>query len=553
MRSKTISRSGAALAVGLIASTALVACAGAPGGPGGKPPKEEFTYELTTMTPAPTTEVDSVSWNLFQGEPWTLNPFTSADFAPNMVGSNMCETLLQQTPEFEIKPNLAASWENPDPLTWVYQLRDDVTFWDGSPMTAEDVAATMTHSQTDPTSFQHAYYSSVESVTATGEFEVTVKLKTPNYLFHKQLASFVGVVMQKEFIEAHAEDLGTPSVGVMCTGPFQFTKWDQGDSITLSRYDGYWNDKLQPKAKELKFTFLTDDTAITSALLSGEIDGTYNPPSSSTQQLLSSDAGELAFGPAPLVVTTFYTNPDGAMADPAIREALQLATDWSGIARQAFGGIGKASALQTPPAAFGTSASAMDVLEQEFATDGKADIEAAKQALEGASPEAKAKTIKMVVPEQSETQQLGLAVEDAAKKLGLDFKLTVSPANQYTNYLYDPETRGDTDILYTTFWPNIPDPLDWMQITSVTGGSFNSYGYTGIDELFAKAVQIEDDAERAKVTAEMARISREELLPMTPGITQDNAVWQNNRITGAPAAFDYTFYPWAAHIGGTGK
>lgn len=552
MSSTLIRRAGTAAVLGLAATMALSSCA-ASGGPGGKPPKEKFSYELTTMTPAPTTEVDSVSWNLFQGEPWTLNPFTSADFAPNMVGSNMCETLLSQTPEFEIEPNLAASWQNPDPLTWVYQLRDDVTFWVGSKMTAADAAATMNYSLTNPTSFQHAAYASVESVTATGEFEVTVKLKSPNYLFHKQLASFIGVVMQKSFIEAHAEDLGTPSVGVMCTGPFKFDKWAQGDSITLKRNDNYWNKDLQPKAKELKFTFLTDDTAITSALLPGEIDGTYSPPSASTKQLLASDAGELAFGPAPLAVNTFYTNPDGAMSDPAIREALQLATDWSGIASQAFGGIGEASALQTPAATFGTSEAEMSKVADEFKTDGKPNMEAAKKALEGASEEAKAKTIKMVVPEQAETQQLGVAVEAAAKELGLKFKLTISPANQYTNYLYDPETRGDTDILYTTFWPNIPDPLDWMQMTSVTGGSFNSYGYTGIDELFAQAVQTEDEAERAKLTAEMARISREELLSMTPGITQDNAVWQNKRITGAPAAFDYTFYPWAAHIGGTGK
>ncbi|WP_309065554.1 ABC transporter substrate-binding protein [Microbacterium sp.] len=539
-----------ALALGVAGALSLAACAGGP------PPKPATTdgngYELTTWTPKPTAEVDTISWNVFQGEPWTLNPFTSADYAPNMINSNMCETLLRQTPEFEIEPNLAESFENPDPLTWVYTLRDDVTFWDGSPMTAEDVAATMNHSLTDPTSFQHYLFSTVESITVTGPLEVTVKMKTPNYLFHDQLASYAGVVMQKKFIEAHPDDIGTPTGGLMCTGPFQFEEWKQGDSITLTRYDGYWNKELMPKTKQLKFTFLTDNTAITSALLSGEIDGTYAPPAASIGQLRKSDEGTLSFGPAPLVVSLFYPNPEGAMSDPAIRKALQAAIDWKGIAEQAFGGVGGPAALQTADASFGFAKEELDALAEEYATTGEPDIETAKKELEAATPEALAKTITMVVPEQAETQQLGVAVQDAAEKLGLDFDLTVVPAATYTNYLYDPATRGATDILYTTFWPNIPDPLDWMMITAVTGGSFNPYGYSGIDEGFAKAIATEDEDERAKITADLERKLREDLLPMTPGIRQDNTVWHNDRITGAPAAFDYTFYPWAAHLGGTG-
>lgn len=551
MSAKTIRRIGAVAAFGLAAAVVLTACAA---GPGGKPPKRESSgYELTTMTPAPTTEVDQVTWNIFSGEPWTLNPFVSADYAPNMVNSNMCETLLQQTPDFKLNPGLAASWTNPDPLTWVYEIRDGVTFWDGSPLTAADVAASMNYSLKDPTSFQHAMFFSVDTIKETGPLEVTVKLKTPNYLFHEQLASYAGVVIQKKYMEQHAKDLGTPGGGLMCTGPFKFGEWKQGDSITLDRNDAYWNKELMPKAKQLKFTFVTDDTAITSALLSGQIDGTYAPPASATSQLQSSDAGTLSFGPAPLTVALFYPNAKGAMSDPAIREALQLAIDWKGIAKQAFGGIGEPSSLQTPPSAFGFAKDQLTPLDKEFATTGEPDIEAAKKALEKADSAAVKKPISMVVPEQNETQQLGVAVKAAADSLGLDFKLNVVPANQYTNYLYDPATRGETDILYTTYWPGIPDPLDWMQNTAVTGGSFNAYGYSGVDDLFNKAVQTEDETARAEIVAQMERKLREELLPMAPGITQDNTVWQNKRITGAPAAFDYTFFPWAAYLGGSGK
>jgi len=121
----------------------------------------------------------------------------------------------------------------------------------------------------------------------------------------------------------------------------------------------------------------------------------------------------------------------------------------------------------------------------------------------------------------------------------------------FGSYLYDPQTRGDTDMLYTRFWPNIPNTLDWFWMTAVTGGSFNQYGYTGVDELFAQAIATEDPAARADLTVEMQAKLREDLLPMVPGIATHNSLWLNKRISGAPASFNFAYYPWAAYIGGT--
>jgi peptide/nickel transport system substrate-binding protein len=155
----------------------------------------------------------------------------------------------------------------------------------------------------------------------------------------------------------------------------------------------------------------------------------------------------------------------------------------------------------------------------------------------------------MVVPDQAETQQLGLAIKDAATRIGLNFQLKVVPAATYTNYLYDPKTRAGVDILYTQFWPNIPNPLDWIGITAVTGGTFNQYNYSGVDDLYAKAVGTADPGQRAQLVSQIEKQLHDQLLPMVPGVQLNNDVWMNKRITGAPAAFDYVYYPWAAHLG----
>ncbi|MEV5514725.1 ABC transporter substrate-binding protein [Streptomyces flaveolus] len=541
-----------ATALPVVAAAVTLVLAGCSAGPSGTG-ASGASDALTTFTPAGSGSVDSITWNVFQGEPQTIDPFQSADYTPNMINSNMCETLLAQTPDFRIKPNLATSYSNPDPTTWVYRLRDDVTFWDGSPMTADDVVWSLRHNMTDKSSFYRYLYANVTSIAKTGAGEVTVRLKKPDYLFNDQLASFAGVVVQKKFYERHGNKAGTPDVGVMCTGPYKFGKWKQGQSIGVSRYGGYWNKSLPRRVKNIDFTFLTDDSAITSGLLSGQIDGTYGPPTAGLAQLKASSAGQLYSGAAPLAVTLTVANHKGAMGNADVRKALQMAIDWKGIGGQVYAGEGTPAALQTVPAVYGFAKEDLTSYAGSVRTDGLPRTDEAKKLLAGVPADVKSKQISLVVPQQAETQQLGLGVKAAADEIGLNFELEVVPATGYSNYLYDPATRGDTDLLYTQFWPSIPNPLAWLGDTAVSGGTFNQSGYSGIDELYAQAVGTKDVSARSQLVVRMEQKLHDEMNPMFPGLQLTNEVWLGSRITGAPAAFDYVYYPWAAHLGGTGK
>ncbi|HKT56545.1 MAG TPA: ABC transporter substrate-binding protein, partial [Microbacterium sp.] len=200
-----------AAAVGITAALALSACSGTV--------KNTSTTsvpssELVTDTPRGSAAVDSVTWNVFEGEPQTIDPYHGADYTPNMINSNMCETLLVQTPDFTIRPNLATRVSNPDPLTWVYDIRTGVRFWDGSPMTAEDVAWSLQHGIDDKTSFYGYILANVKTISVTGANQVTIKLAKPDYLFNDELATYAGVVVEKKFSQEHGAAVGTPGVGV---------------------------------------------------------------------------------------------------------------------------------------------------------------------------------------------------------------------------------------------------------------------------------------------------------------------------------------------------
>jgi peptide/nickel transport system substrate-binding protein len=545
---------GVRLATAGLGVALMVGCAGgcAAGTHPGQLDAVVSAGQLRVMTPAPRSDVGTVTWNVFEGEPQTIDPFQSADYTPNEINSNMCETLLAQTPSGVIRPNLAASVSNPDPLHWVYRLRTDVRFWDGSPMTAADVAWSLNHNLTDPTTLYSYLFANVKGIAVTGPHQVTVTLKRPDYLFNDELASFAGVVVEKKFFLAHHATFGSPTTGVMCTGPFEFSKWTQGQSITLTRNPHYWNTALEPRVHTLVFTFLTDDSAITAGLLDGQIDGTYSVPPSGYTQLAHSNVGTLTLGPAPISITLVYANPAGPMRNLDMRKALQLAIPWASIGNIAYNGTAQPLRMQTPPTVFGFAGPVLSRLSGSLPAPRSGDVAAARRLVARVPSAIRAKTIVMVVPSVPETEELGLAVEAAATSIGLRFQLRVVPTTGYSNYLYDPKTRAGVDILYTEFWPNIPNPMDWLDATAVYGGIFNQYGYTGVDSLFAQAQGSASAARRAQLLGQIETILHSQLLPMVPGLQEDNTVWMNKRITGAPAAFDYVFYPWAAYLGGTG-
>ena len=509
----------------------------------------QSAQQLVVDTPAAKGQLAKVTWNEWEGEPNTVDPFHSADYTPNTINSNMCEDLIALRPDYTFGPQLATSWSYRTPTSLVLELRKDVTFWDGAPMTAADVAFSLNRNLTDKTSFYNYLFGHVASVAVSGAHEVTIKLSKPDYLLVNELADFAGVVVEKKFFEAHAKTFGAPSVGVMCTGPFKFQSWSKGNNITLARYDGYWDKTRTAKVKTLVFTFLTDEAAITNALLSGQIDGAYDPPLSGLQKLgAAKGVGTLYFGPHLSNMTFTYANAKGAMANPALRKALQMAVDWNGLSQTVLHGTGEPIRALLPPTVFTYAKSTLQTAYDALPAVQSAQYTQAKKLVAQAGADAKRKVV-LALPAGFTAQQYCNAIADAAHRIGLNLQLKVVPVDEYTNYLYDPKTRAGVDMLWTDFWPNTPDPLDYIGIAAANGGSFNQYGYTGIDALYSSAQSTKDPTARAKLVGQMMAKTTSDLLPMVPGISHSSRLWLNKRITGVPASFDYVYYPWATTLG----
>jgi peptide/nickel transport system substrate-binding protein len=125
----------------------------------------------------------------------------------------------------EIAPALAESWTvSDDGLTYVFKIREGVTFHDGTPLDAKAVETNFLR-QLDPQNPLHQdnfpyveiVFAEVDTVAATGDLELTITLKRPITLLPANLAVFAGGIVSPTALETYGADLSEPAAG---TGPF---------------------------------------------------------------------------------------------------------------------------------------------------------------------------------------------------------------------------------------------------------------------------------------------------------------------------------------------
>ncbi|MCX4750074.1 ABC transporter substrate-binding protein [Kitasatospora sp. NBC_01287] len=535
--------SGLTLAASALSALALVAaCSGPPPAGGLAGPN---AYALSATTPPAKGDLDSFSWALY-AEPPTLDYLQAFDYPQNTILSNVCESLMRWTPQLGEEPGLAEKATNPDPTTWVFDLRPGVKFHDGSVMTADDAVFSLDR-QMDPANggAWANVFQNVGSIAKTGPLQVTVKLKTPDSQFPQYMATAAGVVAGERGVRAAGKDYGT-SGSLDCTGPYQLGTWTKGQSIELDRFDDYWGTRA--RSKKVLFEFLTDASARTNALLTGEVDGGYLIPTESYARLRSSSAGTLYFGEGLSTVNVNVTNMQGPLGDVRVRKALSLAIDRTGFVNSGLGGNGTATTSLTAKAAWAAADDATRTTALGGLQPTAQDIAQATQLVKDAG--ATGKTLTMATSSiGQDVSLLATAVQSAGTRIGLDIKLRTIAPDAFTALFTDPKARQGIDMFPETYYLSITDPMDLL--TNFQTGAYQNYaGYSdkGYDDLVEQAVGTYDPAQRLAIEARLNQKAADQVL-WIPVAEWPTSVFLNKRITGAPTTISYMYYPWAADVG----
>ncbi|MGW9132439.1 ABC transporter substrate-binding protein [Streptomyces sp. NPDC055681] len=530
----------------VLAASTLTACSGSTSA--GQ--KSVSADDLVSSLPAAKGDVDRITWNLTGGEPETLDPGNAATTQSGQVVRNLCDSVLALDAKFNLRPSLA-SYQQQSPTKLVLTLRPNVKFWDGSPVTTEDVAYSLRW-DANPEKIASYLFANVRSIKATAADKVTVTFKQPDEMFTSELANVA--VMKKAFAERAGSKLGTPAGGLMCSGPFKLDKWVSGDSITMSRNGAYWDRTRRPFAKSVKFTFVTDATSLAQSLDAGEIDGAYELTASSVPALQSSKKGRLVFGLSPQSVGIYVARPDGVMADGKLRAALQRMIDRGALAKTVFHGAATPMYTMTAPATWPNAQRAVyEKAYKSFETTRSYDMDAAKKLVKSSSYKGQQIVLAIAAGDdtQSRTAQL---LQQQAKQTGLDIKIQSMQPLVYAQAGYDASKRKGVDLMLSSNFSAAPDPLETIGFCYLPNQTYNYTDYNApkANKLFDKARSTFDATRRAQTVVEMQALY-EKADTIIPLVSTNTTTFLNNRLTGAITSFAYWSMPQMAYVGAAHK
>lgn len=241
------------------------------------------------------------------------------------------------------QPALASRWETPQPTTWVFTLRPDVRFHDGSPLTARDVKASLERLVNLKGPFA-PLWAALEAVEAPNERTVQIKTKTPlgTTLANLSLLSILPAdQMEREGF------FGKP-IG---SGPFKVVSYRPDSELVLEAYDGYWG--TPAGVKTLRFRDIPEIAARVTALVTGEIDLTYGLPPDQLETLRGNQDLQITPVPSYRYYFIWLNAKREPFTDARVRRAMAHALDVDAMVRTLLPGIAQRMTAPIPSTVFG--------------------------------------------------------------------------------------------------------------------------------------------------------------------------------------------------------
>jgi len=179
------------------------------------------------------------------------------------VNFNIFNPLVEFDSSFRIFPKLAKSWNNPDNCTWRFFLRENVTFHNGYPFTADDVKYSIDLFKDNASSVLRDLITEIKEVDIIDDYVVDIKTDQPFPILLNKLVNIP--IVSKRYVEETTK--GWPPIG---TGAYKFVESVENDHITMVRFENYTMG--QPVIKKVIFKIIPDFTDQKEALIGKQID-----------------------------------------------------------------------------------------------------------------------------------------------------------------------------------------------------------------------------------------------------------------------------------------
>ncbi len=321
--------------------------------------------------------------------PVTCDPINMSSHDSEIISQNIFENLMEFDIEGELKPQLAKAYPeiSADKLVYTFDLRDDVLFSDGTPMTSADIKYSIEFTA-DPSkkNSRGPIFKLIDHVDTDGPHRVHVHMKEPFNPWMYFLTKFCGT-WPAGSREKYGQDYFRLSPKNVGTGPGVFEEWKPNDYVSLTRNPHYWQKGL-PHWERLVIKIVPEDATRVAYLLSGQADIIGAPPPREFSRLKSRPGihGE--------AVPTFggwcvmFQNPTRPPFDDVnFRKAVQHATDRKTICDKIYYGLVEKSGIPAPASSWWYDKAADDstdfnmelakeyLAKSKYATGAEFDIE----------------------------------------------------------------------------------------------------------------------------------------------------------------------------------
>jgi peptide/nickel transport system substrate-binding protein len=430
-------------------------------------------------------DADTVTF-LLDAAPTNLDPRIGADAYSEHVHGLLFSSLVAHDAQMNITPDLAESWEIPEPLTYVFHLRHGVKFHDGRALTSADVKYTFDTILGGPLKTpKRGSLKTVASVESPDAFTVVFHLREPYAsLLWTLSAPGIGIVPN-----GSGADFARHPVG---TGPFKFVSYTADEELDLERNRDYFG--AAPKFQNLQMRIVTDALVRALELRKGTGDTTINSLTPDMVVTLAKQKG-LASDEQPGTSLAYlaFNFDDPVLGKREVRQALAFATDRATIIRYLLRGQAEPAASLLPPNHWAFD---KDVPQYDF------DPARAEVLLDQAGYKRGADGVRIRFTLKTSTDEstrlMSEAIADQWRKVGVALELR--PLEFAT--LYTDITRGTFQI-YSLRWVganNDPDIFEYVFSSAKfppAGANRGHYKNPELDTLLNQS-RVELDREKRK-------------------------------------------------------
>ena len=200
-------------------------------------------------------------------EPATLEPCEAmSDAVGRVTLHNVVEPLVQRDPDTgELQPGLATDWQQIDDTTWRFNLREGVTFHDGTPFDAEAAKYSIDRSMnTDLTCMVRVKFFGDRTldVSVVDDYTIDIITEDPDPILPLMMSAHTIYSPSAPFDENTRDAVGT--------GPYEVAEWATGQRIVLARFDDYWGEA--PEVERAEYQWRSESSVRAAMVQRGEAD-----------------------------------------------------------------------------------------------------------------------------------------------------------------------------------------------------------------------------------------------------------------------------------------